>query len=108
MVGFLMFELWEIGPHDRNLPPLQLNGATLTEAKIIAFGVSELHRRQGIGRALQQEAIAQATELGCYQLRSVSSNEHPENYQLKLSLGFAVEPMERDLPSVAFVMPLRR
>lgn len=107
VVGFLMFVVWEIGPHDRSLPPIQLKGVTLTEAKVIAFGVHQAYRRQGIGRALQQHTIGRAKELGCYQLRSVSGNDHPENYQLKLSMGFAVEPMERDTPSVAFVMPLR-
>ncbi len=107
VVGFLMFVVWEIGPHDRMMPTLQLNGVALTEAKIIAFGVRESHRRQGIGRALQEHTLQRARELGCYQVRSVSGGDHPENYQLKLSMGFAVEPMERDAPSVAFVMPLR-
>ncbi len=106
VVGFLMFVVWEIGPHDRGHEPVQLNGRTLTEAKIIAFGVNETHRRQGIGRALQERTLKRARELGCYQVRSVSNNEHPENQQLKISMGFAVEPMERKKPFLAFVMPL--
>jgi hypothetical protein len=32
--------------------------------------------------------------------------DHPENHQVKLSMGFAVEPMEREEPSLAFIMPL--
>ncbi len=107
LVGFLMFVHWEIGPHDRNTPKLQLNGETLTEAKVLAFGVPKPFRRQGIGRALQERTIERARELGCYQVRSVSELDHGDNHQLKLSLGFAVEPMERPTPTFAFIMPLR-
>ena len=107
IAGFLMFVVWPIGPHDRDHPPVQLNGVVLTEAKIMAFGVRAAYRRQGIGRMLQQATLQRAKELGCYQVRSVSSDEHSENQQLKLSMGFGVDPMERDHPSLAFVMPLR-
>ena len=107
VVGFLMYVVWEIGPHDRNQPPLVVDGRKLTEAKIIAFGVKEAYRRQGVGRALQQYVIRRARALGCYQVRSVSGADHPANRQLKLAMGFAVEPMERDKPTLAFVMPLR-
>ena len=108
IVGFLMFVVWDIGPNDRDHPPVQLNGKTLREAKIIAFGVKEAYRRQGIGRALQEYTLQRAKELDCYQVRSVSDMDHPENHQLKLSMGFAVEPMEREEPSLAFIMPLRK
>lgn len=97
----------EIGPHDRNQPPLVVDGQTLTEAKIVAFGVKEAYRRQGIGRALQEYVIRRARELGCYQVRSVSGADHAANRQLKLAMGFAVEPMERDEPTLAFIMPLK-
>ncbi len=106
IVGFLMFVVWEMGPHDRSHKPIQIKGKTLTEAKIIAFGVKLDQRRQGIGRALQEETIKRAKALGCYQVRSVSDDTHTENHQLKLSMGFAVEPMEREKPSLAFIMPL--
>lgn len=106
IVGFVMFVVWEIGPHDRNYPPLQLNGRRLTEAKVIAFGVAETHRRKGIGRALQESTLKRAKELDCYQVRSVSSHEHRENHQLKLSMGFGVEPMEREREGLVFIMPL--
>ncbi len=49
--------------------------------------------------------IGRARELGCYQVRSVSGADHPANRQLKLAMGFGVEPMERDKPTLAFVMP---
>ena len=106
IVGFLMFVVWDIGPHDRDHPPVQIHGKQLQEAKIIAFGVKKPYRRQGIGRALQEYTLKRAKELDCYQVRSVSDMDHPENHQLKLSMGFAVEPMEREEPSLAFIMPL--
>ena len=107
IVGYLMFVAWEMGPNDRRHKPIQIKGKTLTEAKIIAFGVKKDQRRQGIGRALQEETIKRAKALGCYQVRSVSDDTHPENHQLKLSMGFAVEPMEREKPSLAFIMTLQ-
>jgi GNAT superfamily N-acetyltransferase len=107
IVGFLMFVVWEMGPHDRGHNPIQVKGKTLTEANIIAFGVTLDQRRQGIGRALQEETIKRAKALGCYQVRSVSDDTHPENHQLKLAMGFAVEPMEREKPSLAFIMTLQ-
>ena len=106
VVGFLMFVVWEIGPHDRGHPVVKRDGRALTEAKIIAFGVPAAYRRQGIGRALQEYVLRRARALGCYQVRSVSRWSRQANHQLKLSMGFAVEPMERDEPSLAFVMPL--
>ena len=107
IVGFLMFVVWDIGPHDRDHPPIQIDGKTLREAKILAFGVKEGYRRQGIGTALQAYVIKQAKLFGCYQVRSVSGENYPENHYLKLSMGFAVEPMERDEKCLAFVMPLK-
>ncbi len=107
IVGFMMYVVWEIGPHDRDHPPLVVDGRKLTEAKIIAFGVKEAYRRRGIGSALQEYVIRRARELGCYQVRSVSGADHPANRQLKLDMGFGVEPMERDKPTLAFVMPLK-
>ncbi len=107
VVGFLMFVVWAIGPYDRNHPLIKLNGEVLMEAKIIASGVRDAYRRRGIGRTLQEYTLHRAKELGCYQVRSVSDHSHPENHQLKLSMGFGVEPMERDAPSLAFIMPLR-
>ena len=106
IVGFLMFVVWEIGPHDRGHPVVKRAGKALTEAKIIACGVPAAHRRRGIGRALQEHVLRRARGLGCYQVRSVSRWTRQANHQLKLSMGFAVEPMERDEPSMAFIMPL--
>ena len=108
VVGFLMYVVWEIGPHDRNHQPVVLNGQKLTEAKILAFGVRETYRRRGIGRALQEHTLRRARALGCHQVRSVSDGDHPQNQCLKLAMGFAVEPMERDKRTLAFIMPLTR
>ena len=106
VVGFVMFVVWEMGPHDRGHPVVERDGPPLTEAKIIAFGVRPAHRRQGIGRVLQEHVLGRARALRCYQVRSVSHGSRQAHHQLKLSMGFAVEPMERDQPSLAFVMPL--
>ncbi len=107
IVGFLMFVVWDIGPHDRDHPPIQIHGKTLKEAKILAFGVKEGYRRRGIGTALQAYTIEQAKLFDCYQVRSVSGENYPENHLLKLAMGFAVEPMERDEKCLAFVLPLK-
>ena len=107
IVGCLMFVVWDIGPYDRDHPPIQMYGKPLREAKILAFGVKKGYRRQGIGTALQEYTIKQAKLFDCYQVRSVSGENHPENHYLKLSMGFAVEPMERDEKCLAFVMPLK-
>lgn len=107
IVGFLMFVVWDIGPHDRDHPPIQIHGKTLKEAKILAFGVKEGYRRRGIGTALQEYTIEQAKLFDCYQVRSVSGENYPENHLLKLAMGFAVEPMERDEKCLAFVLPLK-
>lgn len=52
-------------------------------------------------------ALKQAKLFDCYQVRSVSGENHPENHHLKLAMRFAVEPMERDEKCLAFVMPLK-
>lgn len=65
------------------------------------------YAKHGVCRSHGASTLRGVKELGCYQVRSVSSAEQPENQQLKLALGFGVEPMERDEPSLAFVMPLR-
>lgn len=108
VVGFLQFAVMPIGP-EAHCPPLALDGQSLMEAKIHAFGVRPEARGRGIGRALQKQAIRQARQLGCYQLASQSSYEREANYHVKLSLGFAVQP-ERNSDneySVFFIMPLR-
>jgi GNAT superfamily N-acetyltransferase len=108
VVGFLRLVLQEIGREDE-LPPVSWQGNALVEAKILAFGVAETHRRQGIGLALQQTAIRFARAKGCYQVRSHSSGTNRANHQLKLSLGFGVHPILRgeDSQGAYFILPLR-
>ena len=72
-----------------------VDGRPLTEANIIAFGVKQLYRKQGIGTALQEHTLRRAKAPGCYQVRSTSDGDHPENHRLKLAMGFAVEAMEQ-------------
>jgi GNAT superfamily N-acetyltransferase len=101
-VGFLAFVRQEIGPPD-GCPPIGL-----TEAKVLAFGVTASHRRRGIGTALQLGALELAAALGCYQMRSVSDAVRDENRRVKLGLGFGVTPTIRRLrdgekPAFVFV-----
>ena len=103
--GFIAFIVQEIGPPD-DCPALGL-----TEAKVLAFGVRADRRRQGIGRALQLELLGRASELGCYQARSVTSIDREPNFRLKLALGFAVSPTirrlrEGDRPAFVFLRKL--
>jgi ribosomal protein S18 acetylase RimI-like enzyme len=108
IMGFLRFVIQDIGP-DMDCPPVTLNGVILTEAKVLAFGVDPAYRRQGIGRALQEELLRQAKQRGCHQLRSHSGGQNEANHQLKLGLGFGVHPIIRgeDTKGVYFVMPLK-
>ena len=108
-VGFLYYVLQEIGVED-DLPPVSRNGVSLREAKIIAFGVAESHRRFGIGRNLQESAIRYATQANCYQVRSHSSGDNTANHSLKLSMGFGVQPILRDGDDrgVYFILALQR
>jgi GNAT superfamily N-acetyltransferase len=94
---------------DADHDPILFDGTSVTEAKILAFGVDSTHQRQGIGRALQEAALRLARTLGCYQVRSCSGGSHAANHQLKLRMGFAVHPVVRDTDTrgVYFVMPLQ-
>ena len=106
-VGILNFAVQEIGP-DCNRPGMILQGETLREAYVLAFGVAEEHRRHGVGTALQNELIQLATTLGCYQVRSRSAGNRLANHALKLSLGFGVHPTKATDDAVFFVLPLPR
>lgn len=108
LVGFLRLVTQVIGA-DEELPLTELDGQPLLEAKIMAFGVIEHYRRQGIGWALQQAAVQRARDLGCYQLRSHSSGSNQANHRLKLRLGFAIQRVVRgdDRQGAYFIMPLR-
>jgi GNAT superfamily N-acetyltransferase len=109
IAGFLRFVVQEIGPDD-DLPSVEVDGIPLLEAKVLAFGVLEAFRGQGIGRALQDGAIRRAEELGCYQIRSHSSGSHAANHRLKLAMGFGIHPIRRDEDKrgAYFILPLKR
>ena len=109
LAGFLRFVIQPIGP-DADCPPVQFQGADLLEAKVLAFAVDHLYRRQGIGRQLQEALIQRAQAHGCYQIRSHSSGDNLANHQLKLSLGYGVHPIVRgdDHRGAYFILPLRR
>ena len=108
-VGFLRYVLQHIGP-EVDEPPVVLEGESLVEAKVIAFGVDPSQRRRGIGHQLQLRLIADCLGYNCFQIRSHSSRSNQANHQLKLGLGFAVHPLittdRRD--GAYFLLPLRR
>lgn len=92
VVGFLRYVIQNIGAEE-DLPPVTRKDNILHEAKIIAFGVTPDKRRQGIGRALQEHLIQKCRTQNCFQIRSYSDTANSENWQLKLSLGFAIHPL---------------
>lgn len=108
VVGYLRYIVQPLGAEEKR-PPVMLKEERLTEGKVIAFGVAAAHRRQGIGRALQQALIERCRAQGCYQVRSYSSGSNEANHQLKLSLGFAMHPVIRgpDELGAYFVLGLR-
>ena len=109
IVGFLRFGVQPIGAEEQR-PPLILEGVILTEAKIHAYAVRPECRDQGIGTALQRQAIRRAQELGCYQLASHSGYgpETSASHHVKLSLGFSAQPEAHgDQQSIRFLMPLK-
>jgi GNAT superfamily N-acetyltransferase len=105
--GFLRFTTQVIG-EDADCDPVMLNGIPLIEAKVFAFAVVARFRNQGIGRALQRNALHYAVKLRCYQVRSHSSGKNEANHHLKLSMGFGIHPIIRDDDNrgAYFVMPL--
>lgn len=62
--------------------------------------VEETERGSGIGSALVEEAVAAATELGCYKLLATSRASRPKVHALYEKLGFANYGLEfrMDLP----------
>jgi GNAT superfamily N-acetyltransferase len=91
-VGFLRVVVQTIGSEERRTPVRGPDGSPLTEGFAEAFGVLPHRRRQGIGRRLQEMAIALCRARGCYQLRSKSPISSRENYGLKLKMGYGIHP----------------
>lgn len=106
-VGLLRYVIQPIGP-DQGCQLSIIDGDTLTEAKILAFGTHPDHRRRGIGLALQRRAIAEARAAGCWQVRSHSAGGYRANHRMKFRLGFAFQPEVRggDDRGGYFVLPL--
>ena len=108
IVGFLRYCTQPIGP-DEDCATVLIDGVPLLEGKVIGFYVREAWRRQGFGRNLQQTALTHARQQGCYQFRSFSAGDKTANHQLKLSMGFAIQPTIRrdDNAGLYFIMPLQ-
>lgn len=105
--GFLRFIVQAIGVEE-DQPPFTFDGRILYEAKVLAFAVLPAQRRQGIGRALQEQLVDDSRRMGLYQIRSHRGIENIENHLLKASLKFGIHP----LPSTGqkkgfyFILPL--
>ena len=107
-IGFLYYVTQAIGVEE-DRPAVIFNGNPLTEGKVIAFGVAAANRRQGIGRQLQTRLITECQTQGCHQIRSHSGDDNAENYQLKLSMGFAMHPLVpgQGKDGAYFLLPLQ-
>ena len=106
-VGFMLCLVQVIG-REEGRPALQdANGITLREGYVDAFGVLAEYRRGGIGRRLQERVTELCIERDCYQIRSRSPTSSKENYALKLSLGYAVQPSTEN-DSYYFIKVLAR
>jgi GNAT superfamily N-acetyltransferase len=91
-VGFLFALLQVLGKEEGCSPILDEKGQALRECYVEAFGVLPKFRRQGIGQTLQEAVIRIAHDSGCYQVRSRSPFTAPENYALKLKMGYTIHP----------------
>jgi len=78
------------GERDRHLR--DASGSLIDEMFVYSFTVAPSHRRQGIGRALQEAGLQLTRAEGCYQMRSWSSLDKKGNYLLKLGMGFGFHP----------------
>ena len=91
LVGCVRYCVQEIGMEQRT-PPIVRDGSTLTEGKINAFAVDKEYRNRGIGKQLQLKVIEDAQQRGCSQITSYSTYDKVENYAIKVSLGFCIQP----------------
>jgi GNAT superfamily N-acetyltransferase len=64
----------------------------LYEMFVQSFAVEEIYQQKGYGRALQESGLQKTKEFGCYQMRSWSSADRRENYALKISMKFSIQP----------------
>lgn len=77
---------------EQGTPEIKIGNEPLSEAKVIAFAVRQESRNNGIGKELQLKAMELAKDLGCYQLASYSTFDKAENYRVKRTLGFSIQP----------------
>lgn len=94
-VGFLRVLVQIIGS-DEGRPPIKDAGEPLREGYVMAFAVVPHYRRQSIGQQLQERAITLCHQRGCYQIRSRSPITSYENYALKLKMGYAIHPSDKN------------
>jgi GNAT superfamily N-acetyltransferase len=89
--GFLRYLIQAVGTEEGR-PPVTYNDAVLREGYVEAFGVDPQLRRHGIGTAMQEHAMRKCRVAGCYQMRSRNPVSSVENYALKLSAGYVLQP----------------
>lgn len=106
-LGFLLCLVQVIGREEGRPALRDAAGTVLREGYVNAFGVLEEHRRRGLGRSLQERAVRLCIERECYQIRSRSPITSTENYSLKLSLGYAIQPSTEN-DSYYFIRTLPR
>jgi GNAT superfamily N-acetyltransferase len=105
VVGHISLKQQELEVPSEPPTSLSLSGRNVYENFVQTFHVDEAYRRQGLGSALQLEALEWSRELGCFQLRSWSSLDRQANYALKLKLGFAFCPGTYVVPSIGQQIP---
>ncbi len=71
----------------------------------MAFAVVPQYRRHSEGQRLQERAIALCQQRNGYQFRSRSPITSQENYTLKLKMGYAIHPSDKN-DSYYFIKPL--
>jgi GNAT superfamily N-acetyltransferase len=81
---------------DKGRPPIKYAGEPLREGYVMAFGVVPQHRCQGVGQRVQERAIAVCQQRRCYQIRSRSPTTSYENYALKVKVGYAIYPSDKN------------
>jgi GNAT superfamily N-acetyltransferase len=93
--GFLRYLIQVIGAEEGR-PAVTYHGVVLKEGYVEAFGVDPQLRRQGVGTALQEQAMRQCRLAGCFQMRSRSPVTSVENYALKLDAGYVLDPSQEN------------
>lgn len=97
VVGHISLKHQQLEMPTMPVSPVLYKNETVWETFVQTFYVIEAWRRKGVGKRLQEEAMVVSREKGCWQMRSWSSCDKGDNYQLKLALGFAFCPAKMEV-----------